>query len=285
MHLPASSTLIATLGSKPQIISLALDCLAQQDDLPRRITVVHTRADRPETAQALTRLREDFSQCFPTAELHPLELHRNGLPLRDVTTPEEVSVAFELLYAATRACKLRGERVHLLISGGRRTLTVFGMAVAQMLFDDDDHLWHLASHPALEASGRLHAEEGEWARLIPIPVIPWGRLSPAFDSLRDVTDPFEAARRLERLRLREQWDAARIFLLTKVTAAERDVLGLLARDGLNQTEIAERLSLSPRTVEGHLRSVYRKAADHWDLPDVNQAQLVRLLAPFYHWSR
>lgn len=285
MHLRTPSTLIATLGSKAQIITLALDCLAQAADLPRRVTVVHTRADRPETAQALARLREDFSQRFPTVELHPLEMHRNGLFLRDVTTPEEVSVAFESLYAATRACKLRGERVHLLISGGRRTLTVFGMAVAQMLFDDEDRLWHLASHPALEASGRLHAEEGEWARLIPIPVIAWGRLSPVFDSLRDVTDPFEAARRLERLRLREQWDAARIFLLTKASPAERDALDLLARDGLGQAEIAEKLCLSPRTVEGHLRSAYRKAADHWDVEDVNQAQLVRLLAPFYHWSR
>ncbi|PWH12405.1 MAG: hypothetical protein DDG60_13325 [Anaerolineae bacterium] len=279
------STLIATLGSKAQIITLALGCLAQQDDLPERVLVVHTRAARPETAQALQRLREDIPQTFPSTFLESLELRRNGAPLPDVTTPEEVSAAFESLYAATRACKLRGERVHLLISGGRRTLTVFGMAVAQMLFDDEDRLWHLASHPALEASGRLHAEGEEWARLIPIPVIAWGRLSPVFDSLRDVTDPFEAARQLERLRLREQWDAARIFLLTKVSPAERDALDLLARDGLSQAEIAEWLSLSPRTVEGHLRSVYRKAADHWDLPDVNQAQLVRLLAPFYHWSR
>ncbi len=163
--------------------------------------------------------------------MRSLELQRDGLPLQDVTTPDEVSAAFDWLYAETRACKLAGERVHLLISGGRRTLTVFGMAVAQMLFDDEDRLWHLASHPALEASGRLHAEAGEWALTDSDSRHPWGRLSPAFDALREVTDPLQAARRLADLRLREQWDAARIFLLTKVTPAEREVLDLRAATG------------------------------------------------------
>lgn len=273
--------LMATLGSKAQLITLAVDCLRQEGEILQEAIVFHTIAQRPETARALEALRR-VADTLPPCRF--VELCGPQGPLLDVTAPDEVECAFGQMYAEVRAAKLRGERVHLLISGGRRTLTVFGMAVAQMLFDDEDRLWHLASHPALEASGALRAGPGEWARLIPIPVIPWGRLSPVFDSLRDVTDPFEAARRLERLRLREQWDAARIFLLTKVSAAERQVLDLLAGEGLTQSEVADRLSLSPRTVETHLRNAYHKAAEHWDLPDVNQAQLVRLLSSFYHWS-
>jgi len=181
--------------------------------------------------------------------------------------------------------KMQDRAIHLLIAGGRRTLTVFGMAVAQILFDDQDNLWHIASHPALEESGNLHASGDEWARLIPIPVIAWGRMSPVFDILRSVDDPFVAAKQLSDFRLREQWDIARIFVLTKLTPSESSVAALLVQDGLRQSEIAERLGVSLRTVENHLRSIYRKAEEHWEAENINQARLARLLGLFFSTYR
>jgi len=279
-----NSILIATLGSKPQIITLSLDCLRQSGEMPDCVAVVHADQQRLETQQALQALQADFAIHSPQTPLRSLELSYQSTPLQDITQPDEVESAFQALYAEVRSAKLADRRVHLQIAGGRRTLSVFGMAAAQMLFDDQDRLWHLASHPELEASGRLHAAVGEWARLIPIPVIAWGRLSPAFDALRRVDDPLAAAQALSRLRLREQWDAARIFVLTRLSPAELSAVELLSREGLGQNEIAARLSLSPRTVEQHLRSAYRKAAEHWDLEDVNQAQLVRLLSLYFSYG-
>lgn len=257
-----SSLLIATLGSKAQIITLTLDALGRQGDLPGEVVVIHTWRDRAETAGALARLKADLPLTYPQVTYRPLELCNEAGPLRDVTAPHEVEVAFRTIYAEVHAAKLASRAVHMQIAGGRRTLTVFGMAAAQLLFDEDDHLWHLSSTPELESSGQLHAESGEWARLIPIPIVLWGRLSPVFDQLGTVADPFEAAERLRRFQLREKWDAARTFVLGVLTGAERNVAVLLAREGLSDADIAARLSISPRTVERHLSEIYAKAAAH-----------------------
>lgn len=274
---------MATLGSKAQLITLALDCLQEQGIGPEEVVVIHTWRERPETVQALTRLEEDAVHALGAPRYRFLELTGPDGALHDVTSPQQLDIAFRSLYAEVRAAKMAEKTVHLLIAGGRRTLTVFGMAVAQMLFDDSDRLWHLASHPDLEASGRLHAAPGEWVRLIQIPVIPWGRLSLVFDILRRVEDPFSVAEELRRYKMHEHWDAARIFILSRLSPTEIDVVKLLAGEGLSQHEIARRLCLSPRTVEQHLRSAYQKAAEHWDLEHVNQTQLVRLLNLYFTW--
>jgi CRISPR-associated protein (TIGR02584 family) len=278
----SQGVLIVTLGSKPQLATLALDCLHEMRESPGSLFVIHASKARPETHRALDRLQAEIPVSYSNLQCDYIELHDNGQPLSDITSPEQVRAAFRTLYAVVRAIKLDDQKVHLLIAGGRRTLTVAGMATAQMLFDDEDRLWHLASHPALEESGHLHVRPGEWCHLIPIPVIPWGRLSPVFAVLKAVEDPFVAAQRLSELRLREQWDRARIFMLTQLSPAEKSVVELLVRDGLSQNEIADVLSLSPRTVEQHLRSAYQKAEAHWDLEtDVRQPQLVRLLSIFF----
>lgn len=278
----SNTTLIATLGGKPQLITLALDALLLSGIQPQTVVVVHTRHDRPETAAALTHLRAEFSTTYTNTPLKLLELKNATGPLADVTAPIEVEVAFRSIYAEVRAAKLTDQNVHLLIAGGRRTLSVFGMAVAQMLFDDHDRLWHLASHPALEESGNLHAGPDEWARLIPIPVMTWGQLSPVFNLLRDVDDPFLAAERLQARQLRERLDDLRAFVLGSLSGAEQRVVELLVREGWSDVDLGQHLSLSPKTVEQHLRAAYRKAALRWDLENLNRTQLVALLSLYYH---
>jgi hypothetical protein len=109
----SKSVLIATLGSKAQIITLTLDLLKQQNILPGEVVVVHTWRDRFETAQALARLQADLPITYPQVVCRSLELCDESGPLRDVTALQEVDCAFRALYAEVRAAKLADRAVHM----------------------------------------------------------------------------------------------------------------------------------------------------------------------------
>lgn len=278
-----SAVLIATLGTEPQVVTAACDLLTRQGENLGEVCVVHTVAPGSLLAQALVILRQAFDQApyrgFISLQTCSLE-DRAGRALADVETPDAARAAFQTLYQVVRQAKLNGKRVHLSIAGGRKSLAVFGMAAAQMLFDEKDCLWHLFSGGDFLASKRLHPQPGDDVHLIPIPVILWGRIAPALTDLAQVQDPFAAAERIRKLQLRERLEQARGFILGMLTPAERRVVSLLVKEGCADLELADRLSLSPRTVEQHLRAAYQKAADYWDTANINRTQLVALLSTY-----
>ena len=280
----AQAVLIATLGSEPQVVTAALDLLLAQGEAITSTWVLHTSSPLPAITQALEELRQAFAQP-PYAGSLPLRLcplvDESGRPLQDVETPEDARAAFRVIYRQVREAKLGGYQAHLLIAGGRKTLAVFGMAAAQMLFDEHDRLWHLYSAGDFLQSRRLHPQPGDQVHLIPIPLIRWSQVSPVLTDISRLEDPYQVVERLQELQLRQKIELARSFVFGSLTPAERLAVELLVREGLSDSDIAARLSLSPRTVEQHLRSAYQKAAYHWELADVQRAQLITLLNFYY----
>lgn len=278
------AVLIATLGSEPQVITSALDLLLQQREPIQRVEVVHTVAPGSAIATALDVLQHELSD-LPGERGIPLVLYPirdlQGRPLPDVETYPAAQAACRILYRLVQTAKRNGERVHLSIAGGRKTLAVFGMVVAQMLFDDEDCLWHLYSAGDFLQSKRLHPQSGDDVHLISIPVILWGDVSPIFTILGETEDPFDAAKIIHQQKLNQKLEQGRSFVLGSLTPSEARVVVLLVREGLSDAEIAARLVISPRTVGEHLGAAYQKAAAHWDLADVNRAQLVSLLSVYY----
>ena len=288
--------LIATLGSEPQVVTAALELLRRQGEVIQRVEVVHTVAplELP-LANAVEALREAFcespggvlpsdsmSGASPEFELHPI-YDEKGQPVTDVDTPASIEAAFRVVYRLVHRAKKAAYRVHLSIAGGRKTMAVFGMLAAQLLFDDDDRLWHLYSGGDFLKSKRLYPQAGDDVHLIPIPVLQWSTVSPILRNFSETEDPFEALEQYRRLHLEEKLTQARAFMLGSLSAAERSVVTLLVKEGLGDKEIAKRLFLSRRTVGAHLCSAFAKAADHWGLESVTRTQLVSLLG-FQMWD-
>lgn len=279
-----SAALIATLGSEPQVITTTLDLLSRAGESIRKTVVVHTAPQDHIISAALHALREEFSRS-PYNSMYDLQLipiqDKLGSPVPDVEKPLETEAAFSTIYNEIRSAKMNQMKVHLLIAGGRKTLSLFGMAAAQILFDQDDLLWHLSSGDEYRNSKRMHPQPGDETHLIPIPVIRWSQVSPILTDLNQFIDPFQAVDYLQKLQIDQKIEKIRVFIADTLTPGEERVVSLLATQGLSDNQIAERLILSPRTVEGHLRSAYAKAAAHWEIIEVNRSTLIALLSLYY----
>jgi CRISPR-associated Csx14 family protein len=276
------SILIATLGTEPQVVTATLDLLRDSGKDITCLQVIHTQCS-PNTPiwSAVKTLQAAIQSEGITSEFYPL-VSDFGAPLEDVDTPEASAAFFRLLYRLVRQAKEARKRVHLSIAGGRKTMAVFGMATAQLLFEPDDCLWHLFSAGDFLSSKRLHPGPDDDVHLVAVPVILWSQVSPVISELHQVDDPFMAIERIRSLQLAEQVEAGRSFVFGSLTPAERRVVEMLVREGLSDQELALQLNLSPRTVEQHLRSAYAKAADHWQLEEnPDRLQLVSLLHLYY----
>jgi CRISPR-associated protein Csx14 len=278
---PRPAVLIAPMSTKPQLLTIALDLLLEQRENVREVVILHTTLDRRATCASVTRLGEEFPESYPHVRLRPICLcDERGIPLRDIDSEPASREAFRVLYREVKAAKQDNCRVHLSIAGGRKIIAVYAMAVAQLLFDPDDRVWHLFSVPSLIESKALHPQPDE-AALIPVPVLRWSEISPALTDLVLSDDPFEALRRQEELLQADAVRLAREFVERELSPAEREVVQLVVHDGLTDAEIAELTCRSVKTVGHHLSSTYQKARAYFGLARADRHTLTSLLATYY----
>ena len=78
----------------------------------------------------------------------------------------------------------------------------------------------------------------------------------------------------------EERRRARAFLAQALTPAEREVVSLVARERLSSPQAGERLHRSPRTIDHHLSSAYKKLRQAYDLAHADRYTLIGMLGPF-----
>lgn len=250
--------LVATLGTEPQVVTLALQALSDQDDAVREVVVVHTAPHDPRIADAIHKLDQAFVE---DARLTPWRGHyrrtvilgRTG-PVSDMLAEEDFGATLAAIYRPVRDTKQAGYRIHLNLSGGRKLMSLCCTTVAQLLFDQDDRLWYLQSSPELVATKALWAADLSQVVLLPIPLLRWSPAPPILTDLALADEPVAALTwQHEQLAV-----AKRRFLAEALTAAEREVAETAICTGGTDNELAAMLHKSPRTVSHQLAVVYDK---------------------------
>ena len=275
-------TLIATLGSEPQVVTLTLDRLLAQGHAIDQVVVVYTAAQAVQ--RAMDCLRAEFARAvYPGTILREAPVLGPGF-VTDLKSEDDMWALLRTLYRELRRAKREGRIVHMAISGGRKVMAIAGMVVAQLLFDNDDRVWHLLSEgwqPGSEQQLHLPLEERVW--LVPVPVLRWTDDVAIQLALGNLDDPAEAIRRQEMLARSLAMRRRKEFLEHWLSQAERQV-AQAACDGLDNAAIARRLHKSERTVANQLTRVYAKLGEWLGFPEQppDRSVLIAEFAPYLH---
>jgi CRISPR-associated protein Csx14 len=259
-------TLIATLGSEPQVVTLALDQLFARDYVIDQVVVVYTADDA--VLQAMARVASEFDgTVYPRVTLQTVPIADARGAVQDFRVDDDMRALQRALYHEVREAKRQGRTVHLCVSGGRKVMGVMAMVVAQLLFDANDRVWHLMSEGWTPGSEkRMHARPEDQVWLVPVPVLRWTDSAGLLAVFGELDDPEEALRRQEELARADDLRRAREFVENKLTRAERGVVELTCR-GLDNAAIARRLSKSEATVANQLTSAYSKLNEFLGFPE------------------
>lgn len=279
-----TTVLVAPLGPQIQAITFCLALLEKRGVQIERLAVIHTATQREPIRSAQAHLAEVLRQERPAlrVEWHPV---MEGNRASDDVTSEATARAYlTTLYRVLLALKQGNVRVHLSVTGVRKLMTIYAMTAAQLLFDENDRLWHLHTAAAVIERGRPWPQAGDETTLVEVPVLRWSAVAPVLTRLGHMDDPWDAVREQQEQQRRSAIHRAALFVEHHLTPAEREVTRLVVQEGLSNAEIATRLHKAEKTVVHQMSSILHKLATEFELlPDVvhDRTTVLRLLSAYF----
>ncbi|CAM0497201.1 CRISPR-associated protein Csx14 [Thermoanaerobacter kivui] len=275
--------LIATLGSEPQVVTIALDELLKRGYPLSKVIVIYTKSSK--VLDALRILDDEFLKEFYKMEFVKVPVKgysRDGV-IEDFLTEESVKALLSTIYKEIRELKQNDFTIHFLISGGRKIMGVVGMLVAQLLFGDEDRLWYLITEgwePGNERKLHLSSEEKVW--LVQIPVIRWSEASTLMRTVAEIGDPSEVEIWYRKLTKKAEFKRKKEFLNHWLTLAEREIVELVCK-GYDNASISKILHKKEQTIANQLQVIYEKLKEWKDYPSmkVDRNLLIAEFAPYF----
>jgi hypothetical protein len=260
-----STVYVATLGQRPEAITVAFDRLNERFHYDA-LAVLHTESTASGIADAYAALRDVCARDYPDLQVRFHEIaYADGAPLLDIADQPAAEAYHRGVLQTLYDYKRGGTHLHLMLAGGRKAMSIYAMLAASLLFEPPrDRVWTVLSPDAMLARpGRFHTPPGlrDQVQLVELPLRP-ARIAPGTD--------------LDLLQARPPSPTA--AFLAKLSPAERDVAELLRQNPYaSNKELAERGHKAVKTIETHLSSIYIKFDTYFDFGETVSDKRMALL--------
>lgn len=242
---------VATLGQRPEVITVGLARLMEHEQYEEAI-ILHTTVDHPKSGvrSAYDALNDAMAQHFPALPLTWHEIvNGKGGPLLDIHDSAAASAYLQGVHEVLFHLRQEHWTVHLMVAGGRKSMSIYATIAAAMVFGSEDRVW------TVHSPQEMMYPPGQFT-------IPTGMR----DRVQVIGLPLEPARRTitegevpdveTMLQLRQDVSAD---FLSRLPKKERELAEKLKHyNDASNAELAEMLGKTESTIEKQLTSLYDK---------------------------
>lgn len=241
---------LATLGQRPEAITMALDVLHPRYRYSE-IGILHTDTDRSGIVESYSALLPLLQRAYDCEIVSHLMTTQDGQAIVDITDAYTAEHYFHALLKVLRDYRARYVPVHMLVSGGRKAMSIYATLAASMLFGEHDRVWTALAAPSVMQIGKFHLERGQAPlfNVVQLPLLP-SRLLPA--AIADVTE------------LTRQPSPRQRFLAELTKQETLLAQAFEQHPYASNAELGVILGKSHRTIENQFRSMYGKLQTYFD---------------------
>lgn len=255
---------LATMGERPEAITVALERLRMRY-VYDEVAILHTSRTASRIGEALHAL-----EAVLQAQDIPLRCHElclpDGGPLIDITDAISADAYYRVVLDTLSSYRERGYHQHLLVSGGRKAMSIYATLAAGVVFNrPHDRVWTVLSPPRMLQSGQWHIPPGELdnVHVVDMPLVT-ARLAPG-------ADPRHYAE--------QSRQDDRAAFLAKLTERQRELVETLrSHPDATNGDLAALLHKSEKTVENQFVAVYNKMIGFFDLGETIRHKRETLLS-------
>lgn len=246
---------VATLGQRPQAITMALDYL-----FPRypylSIDILHTDPKRSAIHNSYQALMDCLSSDYENLPINSRLLQfTTGESIIDIEDMRSAEAYYLAVADILRHYRMQNIPVHLLIAGGRKAMSIYATLAATRILGEHDIVWTILTPTDLIQEGLFHIPSGRFqdVQVVNLPIRP-SRLLPGVLAGRSTQDIITADM------------TPRLRFLKELSKQENVVIEELRQNPYASTEeLGIQLNKATKTIENQLRSIYIKLSGYYDL--------------------